>query len=84
MEYKELMEKHNEGQRGVENLARLCRVLGYRDPTYFGQFDHDGSYGDLINFLEDNSGAVEAIKEFIQDHYGQEFEEEESEEENEE
>jgi hypothetical protein len=55
----------NEGRRGVENLCRLVRAIGYKDSTHFGQFAHDGSYGDLIEFLEDNSGCVEAIKEWI-------------------
>jgi hypothetical protein len=50
-----------EGRRGVIALARLARVLGYQDPTYFGQLDFKCSIGDLIAFLEDNSGAIEAI-----------------------
>jgi hypothetical protein len=56
-----------EGEKGVQNLAILCRCLGYKDDRYFGQFSHRASYGDLINFLEDNPGAVEAILNFIQD-----------------
>lgn len=55
----------NEGSTGVKNLCRLVRALGYKDETYFGQFHPNASYGDLINFLEDNSGCVEAIKEWI-------------------
>ena len=39
--------------------------MGYRDSQHFGQIHPQGSYGDLINFLEDNSGCVEAIKEWI-------------------
>ena len=50
-----------EGRRGLVNLARLCRVLGYRDPTYSGQLDRDASLGDIVMFLEDNSGAIEAM-----------------------
>jgi hypothetical protein len=55
----------NEGRRGVENLCRIVHAMGYRDGQHFGQFSSQGSYGDLINFLEDNSGCVEAIKEWI-------------------
>lgn len=55
----------NEGRRGVENLCRLARALGYKDRNYFGQLDHDCSIGDLIEFFEDNSGAIEAVKEWI-------------------
>ena len=56
-----------EGRTGVENLARICRLLGYKDTTYFGQFSSQASYGDLIEFLEDNPGAIEAIVDFIRD-----------------
>jgi hypothetical protein len=56
----------NEGTTGVQNLCRLCNALGYVDRQYFGQF-RGASYGDLINFMEDNSGAVEAIKNWIAD-----------------
>ena len=55
----------NEGRRGVENLCRIVHAMGYRDSQYFGQFHPQGSYGDLIDFLQDNSGCVEAIKEWI-------------------
>lgn len=63
----------NEGRRGVENLCRLVRALGYEDSTNFGQFAHNGSIGDLIDFLEDNSGCIEAIKEWIWEHDSQEW-----------
>lgn len=65
----------NEGRQGVENLCRLVNAIGYRDKQYFGQFASDGSYGDLINFLEDNSGAVEAIREWIAEQDEQEWKE---------
>lgn len=55
-----------EGRKGVENLCRLVGALGYRDPMYFGQFE-GGSLGTLINFLEDNPGAITAIIEWIGD-----------------
>ena len=64
----------SEGEEGVRNLARLCSALGYSDPMHFGQFD-GACYGDLINFLEDNSGAVEALLDWIQENYESELEE---------
>ena len=56
---------HNEGRRGVVSLCKIARSLGYKDPQYFGQLETDACIGDLIEFLEDNSGAIEAIKEWI-------------------
>lgn len=56
-----------DGTKGVENLARLCNGIGYKDTQYFGQFAPDGSYGDLIEFLQDNPGAVEAVVNFIRE-----------------
>ena len=55
-----------EGERGVRNLCRLCNLIGYKDKTYFGQFEN-ASYGDLILFLEDNADVVEAIIDFMRD-----------------
>ena len=54
----------NEGTRGLKNLCKLVRALGYRDPLYFGQFQ-GGAYGDLIEFFEDNSGAITAVLDWI-------------------
>jgi hypothetical protein len=56
-----------EGNTGVKNLCRIANAIGYKDTMYFGQFHQNGSYGDLINFLEDNPGAVDAVKEWIID-----------------
>jgi hypothetical protein len=56
-----------EGRKGVINLCRLVNVLGYNDPLYFGQMAPDASIGDLICFLEDNPGAIEALINFIGD-----------------
>jgi hypothetical protein len=56
-----------EGSTGVKNLCKLVGYLGYKDQMYMGQFV-GGSYGDLIEFLEDNPGACDAIVEFIEQH----------------
>lgn len=55
----------NEGRRGVENLCKLARVIGYKDNQYFGQLSNGSSIGDLIEFLEDNSGAIDAVIEWM-------------------
>lgn len=54
-----------EGRRGVENLCKLVSVLGYKDPQCYGQLANGAALGDLVNFLEDNSGAIEAIVNWI-------------------
>lgn len=49
-----------EGSTGVRNLEKLCNALGYNGRN--GQFvNADG----IWNFLADNSGAIEAILNFI-------------------
>jgi len=63
-----------EGRRGVENLCKIVRVLGYKDPFYFGQFK-GGAIGDLIDFLEDNPGAITAIVDWISGQKSPEWEE---------
>ena len=62
----------NEGTVGVQNLAKFVGLLGYSDPQYFGQFQ-GGSYGVLINFLEDNPGAIQALQEWIGENYKDEL-----------
>jgi len=61
-----------EGRTGVENLCKLANAIGYKDRQYFGQFQ-GGCFGDLIEFLEDNSGAVQAIREWIAEQDQQEW-----------
>ncbi len=66
----------NEGTTGVKNLCRIVHAMGYKDRQYFGQFHQAGSYGDLITFLEDNPGCVEAIKDWIAEQDAMEWAEE--------
>ncbi len=48
-----------EGTSGVENLRKLLGVIGYKEGNYLG-------YGnEIINFLSDNSGAIEKIIECV-------------------
>lgn len=56
-----------EGNRGVQNICKLARAIGYKDPTYFGQLGRDCYIGDLINFFEDNPGAIQAVVEWVGD-----------------
>lgn len=48
-----------EGTRGVEKFEELCETLGY---------DRNGAYigvNPILNFLADNSGAMEALMEWV-------------------
>jgi hypothetical protein len=57
----------NEGERGVSNLCKIVAGLGYNDPMYFGQLSQGGKVGDLLEFLQDNPGAITAILEWIEE-----------------
>lgn len=47
-----------EGERGVENLEKVCTTLGYPETGY--------RYGSPIeSFLADNPGCIEAMLEWI-------------------
>lgn len=52
---------HFEGPRGIKNFEQLVSVI---------------SYNDLDNFLEDNSGAIEAVIQWINDQDNDEWKEE--------
>ena len=69
--YEQLMSMmtRTEGREGVKTLARLSRELGYVDRTYYGQLGSDCSIGDLIEFLEDNPGAISAVCNWILENY---------------
>lgn len=54
-----------EGRRGVENLCQIAGALGYKDPMRYGQLSTKAAIGDLIRMLEDNSGMIEAMVEWI-------------------
>lgn len=54
-----------EGRRGLEQLCKLVHALGYKDSQYFGQLSNGTSIGDLMEFFEDNSGAIDAVIEWI-------------------
>ena len=58
---------HFDGRRGVERLCQLAGDLGYRDPQYFGQLTSTACIGNLVLFLEDNPGAIEAIMDWVRD-----------------
>jgi hypothetical protein len=65
-----------EGRRGVEGLAKLVNALGYSDSiNRYGQMQGGACLGDIFVFLEDNSGAVEALVEWIQSRRSPEWKE---------
>lgn len=69
--FNRIIEKNNlyltEGSAGVSNLCQIAALIGYRDPMGFGSLSAGGKIGDLICFLEDNPGCVEAILTWIED-----------------
>lgn len=58
----------NEGSTGVSNLCKLVRALGYKDYFQNGHLSGGGVSGDLLEFLGDNPGAIEAITVWIRKH----------------
>lgn len=67
----------------VVGLCKLANKLGYRDP--FQQLiNSDGScVGDLLDFFEDNPGAIEEVINWVADQYGNEEYDEDEDDENE-
>ncbi len=68
LEFGELVEKwqvdnkiyHFEGTTGVDRFEKLCKVLGYTDGNYFNA-------SPILNFLSDNSGAIDALVNWIKE-----------------
>jgi hypothetical protein len=58
-----------EGSEGIHDLCRLARELGYKDPLYQLQISHDACVGDLLEFLRDNPGAIEALYDWVHHNY---------------
>lgn len=54
-----------EGRRGVANMCKIARALGYKDPNYGMQIEQGAYLTDLLLFLEDNSGCIEAMFNWI-------------------
>lgn len=54
-----------EGERGIEHLNQIAQDLGYREDGF--------KYGSALErFLQDNSGACEALVEWIKEHASEE------------
>ena len=62
----------NEGSRGIENLCKIVRAIGYRDSMNRMQF-RGACIGDLLEFFEDNSGAIDAVISWIEEHDNEEW-----------
>lgn len=53
----------NEGTEGIKQLNKICEGIGYKEDNLL--------YGtSLERFLQDNSGCIEVIKDFIRDNVG--------------
>lgn len=60
-----------EGTRGIVDLCKLSEKLGYKSESYL-------TYGrsnllSLVNFLEDNPGAIEAIYNWVDSEYNEQL-----------
>jgi hypothetical protein len=53
--------------KSTEGLALMARKLGYRSRFGQLQFDNGASVSDLMEFFDDNPGAVEAVIEWVLD-----------------
>lgn len=66
---------HMEGRKGVEHLCQIARALGYQDPMCWGHLSNKAVIGDLLAMLEDNSGMIEAMLEWVKSRNFSEFRE---------
>jgi len=64
-----------EGRKGLETMCQLAAALGYKDPMYFGQLTNKATVGDLLCMMEDNSGMVEAMVNWVRESNSPEFKE---------
>ena len=55
----------NEGASGVKNLAKIIRAVGYK---HWNKYQTPDDALIVHEFLEDNSGAIEVIIEWIASH----------------
>lgn len=65
----------------VVGICELARKLNYHDSLRFGSLDSQNCLGDLVEFLNDNPGAINAMIEWTADAYGTDEEEDDEEEE---
>jgi hypothetical protein len=62
-----------EGARGLKNLAKLVRLLGHKDFQSYGMFENGAAAGDILTFLEENPGAIEALYNWVDENYSDEL-----------
>ncbi len=65
----------SEGMRGFQALCNLAKELGFVDPLHNGTLSDGSCIGDLMCFLEDNPGAIQAIYRWTAENYEAELEE---------
>ena len=56
-----------ENGEGVNNLCKLVDLMGYTDNYRYGQLANGSSHGNLLSFLSDNPGAIEALHRWIKE-----------------
>ncbi len=64
----------NEGSRGIQDLCYLSEAIGYKDKYPQLVLNNGSAVSSLVNFLQDNPGAIQAIYDWVEDNYNLELE----------
>jgi hypothetical protein len=79
----EIENLRTEGERGIEDLAKMARELGFKGVVDQLQFKNGAFVTDILAMFEDSPGMIEGIYNFVLEN-GRSFEIEDEEEEDEE
>lgn len=73
-EYRDQHKMHStEGSRGFKNLCKTVHDMGYKDPFSQLYLSNGACVGDLMVFLEDNPGAIQALYKWMEDQDDEEW-----------
>jgi len=75
LDFSKPLELPTEGTRGFHALCGLARHLGYKDPMYSMQNSDGSTISDLMLFLQDNPGAIQAVFEWVNKNHPQDDDE---------
>lgn len=80
---KELDNFRTDGERATADLAKMAEALGYGGFPQQLQFNNGCFVSSILNFFEDNPGAVEALHDWVRENYAQDLEANDADDENE-
>lgn len=73
-EYRDQNKMFNtEGARGFRDLCKTVHDMGYKDPFSQLYLSNGACVGDLMVFLEDNPGAIQALYDWMEDQDDEEW-----------